>query len=125
MEKTWIKLMLSFACCMSIVGCNGGVSSTSVDENKSTLKYDTNHIEIPNSGGLSEDYWYYTENYEDYMGRADFLKKQSFIWNMILHWLGGIVQIGEYGITLIISVSDILIINMAMMAVNQYVFMRI
>lgn len=117
--------MLSFVCCMSIVGCNGGVSSTSVDENKSTLKYDTNHIEIPNSGGLSEDYWYYTENYEDFMGRADFLKKQSFIWNMILHWLGGIVQIGEYGITLIISASDILIINMAMMAVNQYVFMRI
>lgn len=76
MEKTWIKLMLSFVCCMSIVGCNGGVSSTSVDENKSTLKYDTNHIEIPISGDeLSEDYWYYTENYEDYMGRADFLKK--------------------------------------------------
>lgn len=46
MEKTWIKIMLSFACCMSIVGCNGGVSSTSVDENKSTLKYDTNHIEF-------------------------------------------------------------------------------
>ena len=44
---------------------------------------------------------------------------------MILHWLGGIVKIEEYGITLIISVSDILIINMAMMAVNQYVFMRI
>ena len=105
MEKTWIKLMLSFACCMSIVGCNGGVSSTSVDENKSTLKYDTNHIEIPNSGGLSEDYWYYTENYEDFMGRADFLKKQSFIWN--------------------ISVSDILIINMAMMAVNHFIFMNI
>lgn len=124
MEKTWIKIMLSFVCCMSIVGCNGGVSSTSVDENKSTLKYDTNHIEIPDSGGLSEDYWYYTENYEDFMGRADFLKKQSFIWNMILHWLGGIVQIEEYGITLIISVSDILIINMAMMAVNQYVFMK-
>lgn len=44
---------------------------------------------------------------------------------MILHWLGGIAQIEEYGITLIISASDILIINMAMMAVNQYVFMRI
>lgn len=77
MEKTWIKIMLSFVCCMSIVGCNGGVSSTSVDENKSTLKYDTNHIEIPNSGGLSEDYWYYTENYEDFIGRADFFKKNN------------------------------------------------
>lgn len=120
MEKTWIKIMLSFVCCMSIVGCDGGVSSTSVDENKSTLKYDTNHIEIPNSGGLSEDYWYYTENYEDFMGRADFLKK-----TIVYLEYGGIAQIEEYGITLIISVSDILIINMAMMAVNQYVFMRI
>ncbi len=76
MEKTWIKLMLSFACCMSIVGCNGGVSSTSVDENKSTLKYDTNHIEIPGDDQIaSDDTWFGARDYEQFMEKADFTEK--------------------------------------------------
>lgn len=76
MEKTWIKLMLSFVCCMSIVGCNGGVSSTSVDENKSTLKYDTNHIEIPGDDQIaSDDTWFGTRDYEQFMEKADFTEK--------------------------------------------------